>query len=145
MGLTDTNFLKTVQQHHKRGLEMIYVLHFENKRHHAQHYLGTTSHLRLRLKSHAIGRGARLTRALWHDNEEWTLAAIYYEHTRLLTQPFPMSRWDIERTAKLRHQNDDYCPLCKPLTYIKPRYTEEYPIRMLPPIINIHASEYRNV
>jgi len=116
---------------------MIYVLHFQRKRHHAQHYLGTTGHLSIRLKSHALGRGARLTRALWKDNQDWTLAALFQKRGKL-------TRYEIERNAKRRHQTSDYCPFCNPETYIRPPSTCEFPIEALPRFIKTTAKEYRD-
>jgi hypothetical protein len=116
---------KTVLTVPPQGNQFLYLIHFEHKRHHAQHYLGSSIDLIGRLTDHANGQGARLTRALWEDSEAWTLAAVFvprnpnYDNVR-----------DLERIAKMRHNGKAYCPLCHDNPKLPPG-TLDYPCPLL--------------
>lgn len=101
----------------------LYVIHFDHKRHHAQHYMGASNNLFQRLKDHATGRAAKLTKALWEDSEEWELAAIYKPKPTVTTPIF-----DLETKAKRAHATITFCPLCNPLFYHAPPGTLRYPV-----------------
>lgn len=104
------------------SVPFLYLLHFDVPRHHARHYLGSSDQLESRLAAHATGRGARLTRALWEEGEQWTLAAIF----ALL--PHRTSGRDTERMSKKRHNAKAYCPLCT-RNHRSPTGTVQFPIQ----------------
>ena len=83
----------------------IYVLHFDSKLHHAQHYIGATTHLPERLRCHAHGHGSCLTSALRKNCIGWRVGGLYQCHSR-------SSMWRLERQAKSSHQGSRYCGLC---------------------------------
>lgn len=87
----------------------LYLIHFAEPLHHAQHYLGSSYNLYERLSAHANGRGAKLTKALWENAHTWTLAAVYMPKPRTVADIFTL-----ERRAKQRHHSSAYCPLCDP-------------------------------
>lgn len=84
----------------------IYILHFDQYRHHARHYTGSSIRLLERLHNHAAGQGAAITRALWEHDEHWTLAAIYVPRTE------EHDIRHIETEIKRRHDGPAYCPIC---------------------------------
>lgn len=102
--------------------KFVYLLHFTKKRAHAQHYLGASYQLFERLHRHADGRGAAITRALWHDDEDWTLAALFVPKPRCSRSIF-----ELETQAKRRHSSRDYCPLCLKQN-LAPAGMMQYPI-----------------
>lgn len=86
-------------------MKLIYLLHFDNPYHHARHYCGMTRNLHRRLTSHAQGRAARLTRALFHKALGWQLAATGITRQSSLAA-------QIERRTKDSHHLARYCPIC---------------------------------
>ena len=105
--------------------EFIYLLHFDDRRHHALHYLGSTGKLLARLKRHAEGHGARLTAALRTDGQEWQVAAIYQKKETATD-----SIKTLERKAKRRHNSTAYCPICSTKVKI-PEGTMPYPLLLI--------------
>lgn len=85
-----------------------YLLHFERPLHHAQHYLGTTLRLGLRLTLHQIGRGARLPAAFREHQIGFELARTWRGYR------------DKERQLKARKNGRELCPICNPHA-LKPR------------------------
>lgn len=82
----------------------IYLLHFESKLHHAQHYMGfAEAGIDKRLKNHRSGRGARLMAVVREAGIPWRLARIW-------------SGPDITRTAERqlkKYKNAGaLCPVC---------------------------------
>lgn len=106
-------------------LEWIYLLHFDEPLHHAQHYLGTTEQLFRRLANHANGNGARLTEVLYEQGLHWQLSLAA---TRL---PNTESARTIERLAKDQNGLDKYCPICNPKSFRVPRGTQQYDVDLL--------------
>lgn len=98
----------------------LYVLHFDQPRHHARHYLGSSAHLMQRLAQHANGQGSKLTKALWLDCQGWQLAALF-----IPKDPTESIR-DLERRAKTRKNTAAYCPFCT-RDHVAPPGTIEYP------------------
>lgn len=83
---------------------MVYLLHFETKFHHAQHYLGYTeseTSLHTRLEHHRHGSGARLMAAVSQAGIAWQVARKWPEGDRFL-----------ERRLKNRHKSSELCPIC---------------------------------
>lgn len=87
--------------------DFLYLLHFDQPRHHARHYLGSSVILAQRLTQHATGDGACLTRALWEDDEPWQLAALFVPRRRC-----GKTIREYESAVKQRHNSTLYCPLC---------------------------------
>lgn len=83
----------------------LYLLHFERKICHAQHYLGVTDDVQLRLRLHAIGHGARLTEVCLQNNIDWVLAGLWQ------TNPAFSGRI-LERQTKNRNNGRRHCPIC---------------------------------
>lgn len=85
---------------------MLYLLHFDRPLGRARHYLGCTTEARLhtRLREHAAGKGASLTRAVFARAIPVYLARI-----------FPQLSYDDERRIKNGGNLRNYCPLCCPL------------------------------
>ena len=85
----------------------VYLLHFQQKLHHAQHYAGwTPGNVENRLALHRNGRGARLTQVVAGLGIEIVVARIWdvesNHEARLM-----------ERRLKNGHNLPQSCPLCK--------------------------------
>jgi predicted GIY-YIG superfamily endonuclease len=83
---------------------MVYLIHFEKKFKHAQHYIGfavSESAFKRRMKKHRSGLGANL---LKHVNE----AGINWEVVRT----WPDGDRNFERRLKNMKKSQDYCPEC---------------------------------
>ena len=81
---------------------IVYLLHFDSKLHHAQHYLGYASNLEQRVEQHRKGRsGAGLVRAFFERNVPFVVARTW-DGNRLLERHFK-DRW---------HSGVKLCPLC---------------------------------
>jgi len=55
----------------------LYVLHFDTKLHHAQHYIGATTMPLSRLITHAHGRGAAIVKAQMRAGATWRLGGLF--------------------------------------------------------------------
>jgi predicted GIY-YIG superfamily endonuclease len=99
----------------------LYVLHFDNKLSHAQHYLGSTQNPTERWTAHATGNGARITEVLHEKGEHWIVAAVY--------QTLPnIDHLAAERHAKRQKNTAIYCPICNPKKNVAPKNTIETPL-----------------
>lgn len=85
----------------------IYVLHFEEKLAHAQHYVGSTRNLQKRLIAHANGAGSNLCRVLGEKGIEWKLGGLHVTHQAGLRR--------LERQLKDQCHAHRYCAICSPL------------------------------
>lgn len=121
-------------RHFTNWPKFLYLIHFAEKRHHAQHYLGCSYNLYERLVAHANGRGAKLTKALWEDKQDWQLAAIFIPKPSMKCGIF-----ELETRAKQRHNSIAYCPVCqhsqdgsteqhRDRTHLCPPGTLQYPL-----------------
>lgn len=84
---------------------MLYLVHFEKKLSHAQHYLGSVanhSHLERRMHEHRTGRGARILDAC-------NRAGIPYRVVRTMNGGRIK-----ERRLKNRKNGPKICPICNP-------------------------------
>lgn len=81
--------------------EVVYVIHFLDRFHHCQHYVGTTKDLARRLEDHRSGNGSCLMRAIGLHQIEWELVVI-----------FPGGH-DLERAIKNHHNARAFCPKCR--------------------------------
>lgn len=86
-------------------MNLVYVLHFHEKLHHAQHYIGATTddQLEKRLRRHAAGHASKITSKLRRMGIEWSLAGLY-------TTSMPVRIAEVR--AKLRHAGAAHCQTC---------------------------------
>lgn len=104
-------------------MPFIYVLHFDTKLSHAQHYVGCTRNPLQRLSAHANGAGSSLTKALIAEGIEWSLGSLMTCTQRRLRE--------LERRLKDQANTPRYCGICNKLPN-KFAGTTHYPIEMLP-------------
>jgi predicted GIY-YIG superfamily endonuclease len=82
---------------------LVYLIHFDHKLAHAQHYLGYASKsVEKRLKKHQDGTGARLMQVIGEQGIGWELAKVWPDGDRTF-----------ERRLKNRHGANKFCPICK--------------------------------
>ncbi|ROL61145.1 GIY-YIG nuclease family protein [Bacteroidetes/Chlorobi group bacterium ChocPot_Mid] len=83
---------------------MVYILHFDKKFHHAQHYVGCTEDLQRRLKEHLNCRqcGSKIVRAAIKKGIKIELAKVYPEGDRVL-----------EKKIKSMKKTSLICPICQ--------------------------------
>lgn len=86
----------------------IYLIHLDHPIHHAQHYIGFTSDLPTRIKTHRSGNGAKL---LKHANE---LGILYR-----VVRTWRGGQWvngarRAEKNLKARKNARKICPICNP-------------------------------
>ncbi len=87
---------------------MVYLIHFDQKFHHAQHYLGFVDHLNnhtleSRVEYHKKGKGSRLLRAV-------ALAKINFDVVRT----WPDGDRNFERSLKNKKKASQFYPICNP-------------------------------
>jgi predicted GIY-YIG superfamily endonuclease len=104
-------------------MPFIYILHFDCKLSHAQHYVGCTRNPLQRLTAHANGAGSTLTKALVTEGIEWQLGSLLTCSQRRLRE--------LERRLKDQANTARYCGICQQMP-AKFHGTEQYPIEMLP-------------
>lgn len=82
---------------------MVYLIHFDEKLHHAQHYLGFAEgeDETARLERHRAGSGAKILRAC-------NVAGIGYKVVRI----WPNGTRDFERSLKKKKNTRALCPVC---------------------------------
>lgn len=88
-----------------RQIERVcYLLHFERPLGRARHYLGITrtDQLQRRLRDHATGNGARLTRAAVQRGVKIGVVRIFRRQS-----------WEAERLLKRRGNLHRLCPVCQ--------------------------------
>jgi len=78
----------------------VYLIHFETKLAHAQHYLGFTTDLEQRLKSHSGKNGSKLMNAVNENEIKWSVS-------RTWTKPK-----SFERELKNCANSPVLCPVC---------------------------------
>jgi hypothetical protein len=85
----------------------VYLIHFADALHHAQHYLGwTAGHLDRRLVLHGTSRGARIMQVITDLGIEWWLVRTWEN-----------AGPDVEHALKAWHNGRRFCPLCDPQAY----------------------------
>jgi predicted GIY-YIG superfamily endonuclease len=95
--------MKTAIRSYKTGT--VYLIHFESKLHHAQHYIGFASHdLFARIRDHRNNHGARLLQVLNGAGVQWHVVRTW-RGTRQL-----------ERRFKRRKKASALCPICREAT-----------------------------
>ena len=84
-----------------RKLAHVYLIHFEQKYHHAGHYLGYSKHLWFRIITHRANTGAKLLRAVNQAGIEWTVVRTWTVDSQ-----------DLERKLKILKNSPRLCPIC---------------------------------
>lgn len=81
---------------------MVYLIHFERKLKHAQHYLGfVESDLEQRLERHRSGQGAKLMKAVIAAGIPWEVVKVWPDGDR-----------NFERSLKNKRKSRCFCPKC---------------------------------
>ena len=78
----------------------VYLIHFDKKLAHAQHYIGLADDLDARLQAHASGQGARLMEVITDAGINWQVARTW-----------PGDR-KFERRLKRRKEAPVLCRVC---------------------------------
>ena len=85
---------------------MVYLIHFEEKFKHAQHYLGFVDggreQLENRATTHLKNQGSKLLKAVNLAGIKWSVVRIWEEGDR-----------NFERSLKNRKKTSSLCPVCK--------------------------------
>src|SRR3954468_19275781 len=82
---------------------MVYLIHFEEKLHHAQHYIGfVDKNLNKRIKKHKSNKGAKLLMAVNNKGIPWEVVRVWEEGDRQL-----------ERRLKNCKKSRCFCPVCR--------------------------------
>ena len=82
---------------------MVYLIHFEEKLHHAQHYIGfVEKDLKQRIKKHKNNKGAKLLIAVNQKGIQWEVVRVWETGDRTL-----------ERKLKNCKKARCFCPLCR--------------------------------
>lgn len=109
----------------------IYLIHFAAALSHAQHYIGATHNLPLRLKRHISGNGSKLIAAVNEAGIEWQIAKVWF------------GSFETETLAKLQHNGPRYCPICNAKTRrVKTGIAIDLPL--IESITPIHSHQLRN-
>lgn len=87
---------------------MVYLIHFERKLYHAQHYIGFTDvPLIDRVERHLAGNGSKLLRAVTKAGIEWEVVRVWQDKDR-----------KFERKLKNQKNSKLLCPICKIEKYL---------------------------
>lgn len=82
---------------------MVYLICFEEKLAHAQHYIGFADHdLEQRIKKHKSGQGARILKACNERGIKWEVVRVWEDGDRTF-----------ERKLKNQKNSKCLCPKCK--------------------------------
>lgn len=86
---------------------MVYLIHFDQKLHHAQHYIGfvdePTHKLERRIEYHRKGQGSKLLKALVQKQIQFSVVRTWPEGDR-----------NFERSLKNKKRASQFCPICNP-------------------------------
>lgn len=81
---------------------MVYLIHFNKKLAHAQHYIGFVENdLEQRIEKHKAGTGAKILRACKEAGIDWKVVKVWEEGSR-----------DFERSLKNKKKTRCICPVC---------------------------------
>lgn len=82
---------------------MVYLIHFSEKLHHAQHYIGfVENNLKQRIKKHQKNKGAKLLIAVNDKGISWEVVRVWEEGDRTF-----------ERKLKNCKKARCFCPVCR--------------------------------
>jgi predicted GIY-YIG superfamily endonuclease len=88
----------------------VYLIHFEEKFKHAQHYLGYADNIQNRINRHKSSRGATLIKFVLAAGIKINLVRVWQDKDR-----------EFERKLKNRSHIPKLCPICgNPKSYEKP-------------------------
>ena len=91
------------------GLWYVYILHFNQPYHRANHYLGITNNITKRITKHKAGCGAKLLKKLKEHN-------ITFQYCVIETYPNYSEAKTREKYLKNKIKNTKrYCLICKTL------------------------------
>lgn len=85
---------------------MVYLIHFTNKYHHSQHYIGYTTSARTlnqRIEHHRAGSGARLMQVVTTAGINWDVVRTWEDGDK-----------NFERRLKNCKHSSRLCPICNP-------------------------------
>jgi hypothetical protein len=81
---------------------MVYLIHFEEKLHHAQHYIGfVDKNLKQRIKKQQRNKGAKLLVAVNRKGIPWEVVSVWEEGNR-----------ELERRLKKGKKSRCFCSVC---------------------------------
>lgn len=81
----------------------VYLIHFEEKLHHAGHYLGYSRILTTRIWLHKTNQGARLLKAVNEAGIPWRVVRTWVVDDQ-----------ELERMLKNQKNSPRFCPICNP-------------------------------
>ena len=82
---------------------MVYLIHFQSKLHHAQHYIGFVgTDLLQRIELHLSNKGAKLLAAVNNQGIRWQVVRVWLEGDRRM-----------ERKLKNYKKARCFCPVCR--------------------------------
>ncbi len=84
----------------------LYLIHFQIKYEHAQHYLGISNNLPRRLEEHRSVQGNALMRAVTKSGIPWSVVRTWNDSDRMQ-----------EIQLKSRHNSPRLCPICNPKSW----------------------------
>jgi predicted GIY-YIG superfamily endonuclease len=87
-------------------MDTLYLIHFEAKYKHAQHYLGLSNDLSRRMDEHRSGQGSALMKAVTQAEIPWDVVRTWKHADRML-----------ERRLKNQKNAWRLCPICNPKHY----------------------------
>ena len=88
---------------------MVYLIHFQEKYYHAQHYVGYSNHsvsLENRIGEHRNGNGSPLLRAVTEAGIPWQVVRTWPKRGRTF-----------ERYLKNQKNSWRFCPICSPAAW----------------------------
>lgn len=83
--------------------QYVYLIHFRHKYHHAQHYIGYSKDLEIRIERHRENSGAKLLRAVNKAGITWNVVRTWQ-----------VDGQGFERLLKNQKHSARYCPVCNP-------------------------------
>ena len=86
-----------------RKTAYVYLIHFQEKYHHAGHYLGYSKHLWVRITCHRANTGAKLLKAVNQAGIDWAVVRTWAVNSQ-----------ELERKLKSLKNSPRLCPICNP-------------------------------
>ena len=87
-------------------MHTLYLIHFECKYEHAQHYIGLSNDVQRRMEEHRSGQGNPLMKAVTLAGITWKVVRTWHDADRML-----------EVQIKSRHNARRLCPICNPQSW----------------------------
>ena len=86
-----------------RKTAYVYLIHFQEKYHHAGHYLGYSKHIWFRINTHRANTGAKLLKAVNQAGIDWAVVRTWAVNSQ-----------ELERKLKSLKNSPRLCPICNP-------------------------------